>query len=80
MGLLIDLVPNHMSVDDPRNTWWQDVLENGPGSPFGKYFDIDWNPPKEALEAKCCWRCSATNSERCWKTNSCESSSRNSTL
>ncbi len=52
MGLLIDLVPNHMSVDDPHNTWWQDVLENGPGSPFGKYFDIDWNPPKEALRGK----------------------------
>jgi (1->4)-alpha-D-glucan 1-alpha-D-glucosylmutase len=39
-------------VDDPRNVWWQDVLENGPGSAFAKYFDIDWSPPKEGLRGK----------------------------
>jgi (1->4)-alpha-D-glucan 1-alpha-D-glucosylmutase len=52
MGLLVDIVPNHMCVDDPRNAWWQDILENGPGSPFAKYFDIDWSPPKEGLRGK----------------------------
>ena len=52
MGLLIDIVPNHMGIDDPHNSWWQDVLENGPGSTFAKYFDIDWNPPKAALQGK----------------------------
>ena len=49
---MIDIVPNHMGVDDPHNRWWQDVLANGPGSAFAKYFDIDWNPPKEALRGK----------------------------
>ena len=52
MGLMIDIVPNHMGIDDPHNAWWQDVLENGPGSAFAKYFDIDWNPPKAALKGK----------------------------
>ncbi|HEX4143607.1 MAG TPA: malto-oligosyltrehalose synthase [Pirellulales bacterium] len=52
LGLMIDIVPNHMGVDDPNNRWWQDVLANGPGSAFAKYFDIDWNPPKEALRGK----------------------------
>ena len=52
LGLMIDIVPNHMGIDDPHNAWWQDVLENGPGSTYAKYFDIDWNPPKEALRGK----------------------------
>ncbi len=49
MGLVVDIVPNHMGIDDPHNGWWQDVLENGPASSFAHYFDIDWNPPKGAL-------------------------------
>ena len=52
MGLVVDIVPNHMGIDDPHNGWWQDVLENGPASPYAGYFDIDWNPPKEALRGK----------------------------
>ena len=52
LGLVVDIVPNHMGIDDPHNRWWQDVLENGPGSTYAKYFDIDWNPPKEALWGK----------------------------
>jgi (1->4)-alpha-D-glucan 1-alpha-D-glucosylmutase len=52
MGLVVDIVPNHMGIDDPRNRWWQDVLENGPASTYARYFDIDWNPPKVALQGK----------------------------
>jgi len=52
LGLLVDIVPNHMGIDDPHNGWWQDVLENGPASKYAHYFDIDWNPPKEALRGK----------------------------
>ncbi|HTU25781.1 MAG TPA: malto-oligosyltrehalose synthase [Pirellulales bacterium] len=52
LGLMIDIVPNHMGVSDAHNRWWQDVLANGPGSAFAKFFDIDWNPPKEALRGK----------------------------
>ena len=52
MGLLLDVVPNHMSIGDSTNIWWWDVIENGPSSPFARFFDIDWTPPKEALANK----------------------------
>jgi (1->4)-alpha-D-glucan 1-alpha-D-glucosylmutase len=52
MGQLLDFVPNHMSVAPAENRWWQNVLENGPGSPFAAYFDIDWHPVKEELKHK----------------------------
>ncbi|HWA99800.1 MAG TPA: malto-oligosyltrehalose synthase [Pirellulales bacterium] len=50
LGLVMDVVPNHMGIDDPNNRWWQDVLENGPGSAYAKFFDIEWHPPKESLQ------------------------------
>ena len=52
MGLIADVVPNHMCITHPSNVWWWDVLENGPSSPFARYFDIDWHPPKEELVNK----------------------------
>lgn len=43
MGLLLDIVPNHVGVERPEcNPWWWSVLKNGPQSPFARYFDIDW--------------------------------------
>lgn len=51
MGLLLDIVPNHMAASG-ENPWWMDVLEYGPDSPFGFYFDIDWHPPSRNLENK----------------------------
>ncbi|HYH85891.1 MAG TPA: malto-oligosyltrehalose synthase, partial [Pyrinomonadaceae bacterium] len=50
MGLLMDVVPNHMCIASAENGWWQDVLENGPGSPYARYFDVDWNPPNLSLK------------------------------
>src|SRR5215470_17527057 len=38
MGLLLDIVPNHMGTDS-SNDWFMDVLEKGPASPFASYFD-----------------------------------------
>jgi (1->4)-alpha-D-glucan 1-alpha-D-glucosylmutase len=52
MGLLLDIVPNHMGVFGRDNPWWQGVLENGQASEFAAYFDIDWHPPNKALDAK----------------------------
>ena len=43
LGLLLDVVPNHMAASD-ENAWWMSVLENGPHSRFLHYFDIDWSP------------------------------------
>jgi (1->4)-alpha-D-glucan 1-alpha-D-glucosylmutase len=44
MGLLLDIVPNHM-VASTENAWWMDVLENGRESPYATYFDIVWESP-----------------------------------
>jgi (1->4)-alpha-D-glucan 1-alpha-D-glucosylmutase len=52
MGQIADFVPNHMGITDPQNEWWMDVLENGPSSRFAQFFDIDWDPLKEALRDK----------------------------
>ncbi|HEX2574354.1 MAG TPA: alpha-amylase family glycosyl hydrolase, partial [Polyangia bacterium] len=52
MGAILDVVPNHMCITGGGNRWWNDVLENGPSSPYARYFDIDWHPPKEDLVAK----------------------------
>src|SRR2546423_1811546 len=51
MGLILDIVPNHMSASS-ENAWWMDVLENGPESAYAAYFDIDWHPPSRSLERK----------------------------
>jgi (1->4)-alpha-D-glucan 1-alpha-D-glucosylmutase len=51
MGLLLDIVPNHMGVGND-SIWWQDVLENGHSSRYAEYFDIDWKPLKPALRNK----------------------------
>ena len=51
MGHIVDFVPNHMAAS-PQNKWWHDVLENGPASTYADHFDIEWNPPKEALRGK----------------------------
>ena len=50
LGLMMDVVPNHMGIDDWHNAWWQDVLANGPSSRWAAYFDIDWSPPKASLQ------------------------------
>ena len=52
LGQILDVVPNHMSATPLENPWWNDVLENGPGSPYAAYFDIDWRPVKEELQNK----------------------------
>jgi len=41
MGLLLDIVPNHMAAS-PENPWWQDFLDKGQGSPYAGFFDTDW--------------------------------------
>src|SRR5882724_1978144 len=44
MGLIVDIVPNHVGVEKPeQNRWWLDVLEHGRNSKYCSFFDIDWN-------------------------------------
>ncbi|MCB5179575.1 malto-oligosyltrehalose synthase [Streptomyces antimicrobicus] len=44
LGLVLDIVPNHMAVPSPlrlNGPLWE-VLRAGPGSPYARWFDIDW--------------------------------------
>ena len=51
LGLIVDIVPNHMAVG-AENAWWMDVLRHGPQSRYAPYFDIDWNAEDEGLRGK----------------------------
>lgn len=43
LGILIDIVPNHVGVAVPReNPWWWDLLRLGRGSRHAVAFDVDW--------------------------------------
>ncbi|GAA0530230.1 (1-_4)-alpha-D-glucan 1-alpha-D-glucosylmutase [Rhizomicrobium palustre] len=52
IGVLLDIVPNHMAVGGADNPYWLDVLEKGRDSIFANLFDIDWEPAQENLRDK----------------------------
>ncbi len=53
LGQILDMVPNHMGVVGNENPWWNDVLENGPASPYAAYFDIAWySSPRPQLQGR----------------------------
>ena len=52
MGLILDIVSNHMAVGGSNNPWWLDVLEWGRRSPYGEFFDIHWDSPDPLLEGQ----------------------------
>jgi (1->4)-alpha-D-glucan 1-alpha-D-glucosylmutase len=52
MGLVLDLVPNHMGIDGRNNCWWWDVLTHGPRSRYARCFDIDWQAADPRLRGK----------------------------
>ena len=56
MGLIVDIVPNHVGVDPPeQNRWWWDVLRHGRDSRYATYFDIDWTLDPAAESCCRCW-------------------------
>jgi (1->4)-alpha-D-glucan 1-alpha-D-glucosylmutase len=52
MGLIVDIVPNHMGVGGSTNGWWLDILEWGRHSAYARHFDVDWHSPDPALRGK----------------------------
>ncbi len=43
LGLIVDIVPNHVGVDQPTQKPWRwDVLRHG-RSAYATFFDIDWD-------------------------------------
>ncbi len=49
LGLIVDIVPNHLGVMGEDNQWWLDVLENGPAARAAPFFDIDWQPQRSSM-------------------------------
>lgn len=52
MGLVLDIVPNHVGICGRQNHWWWDVLKHGRHSRFADHFDIDWDSPDPRLRGK----------------------------
>jgi (1->4)-alpha-D-glucan 1-alpha-D-glucosylmutase len=52
MGIIADIVPNHMGIVGGYNAWWLDILEWGRHSAHARHFDIDWHSPDPALRGK----------------------------
>lgn len=52
LGLVIDIVPNHMAAAGRQNRWWWDVLAKGSASAYARFFDINWNHSEPRLKGK----------------------------
>jgi (1->4)-alpha-D-glucan 1-alpha-D-glucosylmutase len=49
LGLIVDIVPNHMAAGGVENPWWGDVLQHGRESRYARFFDIDWDKDEKVL-------------------------------
>ncbi len=49
LGLIVDIVPNHMAAGGVENPWWADVLRHGRSSRYATFFDIDWDKVGKVL-------------------------------
>ena len=65
MGLVVDLIPNHMAISTLRNRWWADVLKTGPRATTHR--SSTWNGNRQKRE------CETRFSSRCWKITTVES-------
>jgi (1->4)-alpha-D-glucan 1-alpha-D-glucosylmutase len=52
LGLIVDLVPNHMGIGTPENAWWWDVLKHGRASKYAGHFDINWESRDPELRGR----------------------------
>ena len=52
LGLVLDIVPNHMAASPNHNPWWRDVLAHGAQSAYAHHFDIDWHSPDPDLHGR----------------------------
>lgn len=42
MGVILDIVPNHLAASSTENRYWREVLTYGRSAPHAHWFDIDW--------------------------------------
>ncbi|MCM0620625.1 malto-oligosyltrehalose synthase [Nocardioides bruguierae] len=51
MGVLVDIVPNHVGVATPsEDPWWWEVLMLGRDAPHAHAFDVDWDASGQRLQ------------------------------
>src|SRR5687768_5345315 len=51
LGLVVDIVPNHLATG-PENPWWELLLAEGRAGDAGRIFDVDWGPPLPTADNK----------------------------
>jgi len=52
LGVIVDLVPNHVAADPVSNEHWWDLLRNGPSSRWASMFDIEWDAHEPRLAGR----------------------------
>ncbi|MFO7707088.1 MAG: malto-oligosyltrehalose synthase [Desulfobacterales bacterium] len=65
IGLMLDIVPNHMAAAGRQNRWWMDVLSKGRRSRYADFFDIRWDHPDPSLCGKVLLPVLGDEIERC---------------
>jgi (1->4)-alpha-D-glucan 1-alpha-D-glucosylmutase len=65
IGLVLDIVPNHMAAAGRQNPWWWDVLAEGRSSAYAGVFDIRWEHPDPRLSGKVMLPVLGDEIERC---------------
>jgi (1->4)-alpha-D-glucan 1-alpha-D-glucosylmutase len=51
MGVIVDIVPNHLAASE-HNRLWEQLLAEGMSGPAGSLFDVDWRPRLPTAEGK----------------------------
>jgi malto-oligosyltrehalose synthase len=52
LGLIVDIVPNHMAVGNSDNPWWTELLRHGRASRYANFFDVNWDAEDPDLRGK----------------------------
>jgi (1->4)-alpha-D-glucan 1-alpha-D-glucosylmutase len=52
VGIILDIVPNHVAVGGGDNPMWLDLLKHGRESRYASWFDVDFETPDAELTGK----------------------------
>jgi len=52
IGIILDIVPNHMAVGGADNKLWLDLLKHSRNSTYASWFDVDFDCPDPELNGK----------------------------
>lgn len=52
IGIILDIVPNHVAVGGDDNAMWLDLLKHGQGSRYATWFDVDFDERDPVLSGR----------------------------